>query len=280
VDIDNSRFEAFCKCPYYYFEKYEAEGNGLEVVNKHELFNALQYGGRVHELLEEHYLGLPIYSKYPANGIEPLEKEAVAQVVAYKAHYPNEEFKVIDVEHTFRLPIPNSKHHLIGKIDVTARSNVTEHLDIIDHKTQARSSKSNDPRKWAAAAQASLYLWAARELYFDETVDNFYVNVLVRQSPAGQIGPSFPERQKLERTHEQIEKALVDIATIADTIETYREKFGSTPWPSNTKECFTWSACDFYKPHTYGWSDEIRKYEYQPRTEYLQIGKEGSILDE
>lgn len=276
MNIDNSRAQAFMKCPYFYFEKYEAEGNGLEKLEKKELFDSLQYGGRIHELLEEHYQELPIYGKYPAHGIEPLETEAIAQIVAYKAHYPNEEFKVVDVERTFRVPLPNSKHYLIGKIDVVSRSNVTEHLDIMDHKTQGRSSKSNDPRKWAARSQASLYLWAASRLY-GEPIDNFYVNVLMRQSPAGLIPPSFPERQKLERTPEQIEKALLDITTIADTIEAYREKFGSKPWPSNTEECYTWGYCDYYLPHTWGWSQEIRDQQFQTRKEYLQIGAVDDI---
>lgn len=224
-------------------------------------------------------MGLPVYGKYCASSIESLELEATAQIVAYKAHYPNEEFKVIATpEFAFRLPIPNSKHFAIGKIDLIARSNITEHLDIYDHKSQSRSSKSNDPRKWAARMQASIYLWAAREIY-KEPVDNFYVNVLMRQSPAGLIPPTFPERQKLERTPEQIEKALLDLATIADTIEMYRDKFGSKPWPSNTEECYTWGECDFYTPHVFGWSDSIRAHQYQPRTEYLQIGGVGAILD-
>lgn len=279
IDIDNSRYTAFLTCPYLYQEKYETEGNGLEKINRNELFSALQYGARIHELTEEHYLGLPVYGKYGASNIEQLELEATAQIVAYKAHYPNEDFKVVEVERTFRLPLPNSKHFAIGKMDLTFRSNVTEHLDIMDHKSQSRSSKSNDPRKWAARSQASLYLWAAREIN-KEPVDNFYVNVLMRQSPAGLVPPTFPERQKLERTQEQIDKALVDLATIADTIEMYRDKFGNRPWPSNTEECYGWGECDFYLPHTFGWSEEIRKNRYQPRTEYLQIGGVGAILNE
>jgi len=264
-------------CPYLYQEKYEKEGTGLEKISKSEIYTPLQFGAREHELLEEHYLKECINWRYPPSGIDPLEVEAVEMINLYKAHYPAEEFEVVDVEHVFRLPIPNSHHFAIGKIDLTVRSHITEHLDIIDHKTQNRSSKSNQPQKWAARAQASLYLWAERQLRPNEQIDNFYVNILVRQSPAGEKPPYFPDRQKLERTQEQIDKALLDLATIADTIELYRQKFGDKPWPSSTEQCYTWGECEFYLPHTYGWSDEIRKTKFKPREEYLQIKGIGEI---
>jgi len=275
MDIDVSRFNTFWECPYLFQEKYE---NSLEK-KPNDIVSALDFGGRMHELLEEHYKKLEPFSIYPPSEIEALETEAQSMLARYKAHYPLEPFKVVTVEVTFALPLPDTKHRVIGKQDVVFRDCTTEHLGIMDHKSQNRNSNSNHPKKWAAKMQASVYLWAARTLFPDEQVDNFYVNILTRQSPGGLIEATFPERQKLERTQEQIDKAIKDLATTADLIEMYREKFGTDPWPAATENCCKMNGweCDFYLPHTYGWSDEIRKTKYQPRTEYLQIGGVGEI---
>lgn len=275
MDIDVSRQNTFLTCPYLYQEKYERNLERKEFPEE-EGYSSLDYGTRWHELMQEHYMGKEIGKLYPPSNKDPLEAEAQLALAAYKRQFPVENFNVIDVERIFKVRLPNSHHCVTGKIDLVvqpyeASDENTIWFDIYDHKTQARTSKSNLPKKWAARDQASIYLWAAMHIY-EAPVHNFYVNVHTRQSPKGQIGPSFPERQKLERTVEQIETAIRDITHTADMIEMYRAKFGNEPWPAHREECYTWGECEFYLPHTYGWSDAILNERYQPRKEYLELG--------
>jgi len=267
--IDNSKANAFRRCPYFYFEKYVKNIEPKPYPG--EDYTALQFGSRMHELLEEYAKGVLIYPESP---IAALEVEAQVMMAAYKAQYPAEEWDIEDVERTLLVQLPSSEHVYAFKIDLVVRSHATRKLSIIDHKTQERSSKSNLPQKWASRDQGTLYIWGA-SVYYKEKIENFIVNILVRQSPAGQKPPSFPERQKLERTEKQIELALRDITYIADQIDDCFNRYGyEEPWPANREECYTWGQCDYYALHTYGDTDEtaeIREHKYQKREEYLQI---------
>ncbi len=164
-----------------------------------------------------------------------------------------------------------NRHIYTGKIDVVFRDK-DGILNIMDHKSEKRRSNSNHPKKWAATDQASLYLWAASKIY-QEPIGNFYVNVLKRPSDKLQEGPIFPDRQRLERTQEQIDIAVRDIVFIADEIERYKAIFGKNLWPSNRQNCSinNWD-CTFYLPHTFGWSEAIRQEKFQPKTPYLKLG--------
>lgn len=271
MDIDNSAANTFRECPLKYFESYEAEGTGLEQQPfPGEGYSPLMFGSRVHELLEEHYN--PLRAPYPESPNVALETEAQMMLAGYKTHYPVETWETFGVpEFGFKVPLPNSEHFYTGKIDWLVTEPENGHLSIVDHKTQKRGAKSNDPRKWAARDQATLYLWALTQLYPTMPRGNFYVNILTRQSDAGLIGATFPERQKLERTDEQIETAVRDITAIADQIAYYRKKYKDVTWPSNRENCYTWGYCPFYLPHTFGWSEEIRREKYQVKTPYLHI---------
>lgn len=296
MDIDNSAANEFRTCPLLYFENRRAEGTGLELKPRLNEVAPLHLGSRVHELLEEYYKELqdsPIPC-YPASPNEALEQEAQMIMAAYKAKYPAEEFEIVDVERTFKVALPlfckscyteikkgwdhchwcgnhpGTRHIYTGKIDLTFR--VNGRLNIMDHKTERRRSNSNHPKKWAARDQASLYLWAASKVY-GEDIENFYVNVLKRPSDKLQEGPLFPDRQRLERSTEQIKIAVRDLVFIADEIEKYTMVFGKNLWPSNREECSSgYGECDFYLPHTYGWSQEIREQKFQPKSEYLHLG--------
>ena len=295
MNIDNSRAAAFRTCPWMYYEMYERNGTGIEAIPQYgEGYSALEYGARVHERLEEKYKGQLLY---PPHENEALEIESEIMMQAYQAHYPDEQLDIVDVERTFRIALPaycpicytlltedgfwcdncikrinpRNSHILIGKIDLTLRNEGK--LDIWDHKTEKRGSKSNVPQKWGARDQASLYLWAANKLYPNEEIGNFYVNVLTRQSEKGQVGPSFPERQKLERNDRAIEIAIRDIVVVADEIERYKRIFKDGEWPSNREQCYNWTYCPYYQLHRYGEQvDEILKYKYQPKEEYLKLG--------
>lgn len=271
MQIDNSAANAFRVCPYLYFEQYEAEGTGLEhQPYPDEGVTPLAFGARGHELMEIHYkemagMDVPFY---PESENAALEMEVQLVMGAYKTHYPVEVFKILDVERTIEVPLPSGRHTYIFKTDLLIQYPDKEVVDIMDHKFQTRTSKSNLPQKWAAKDQASLYLWAA-EQYYQRPVGNFYVNAITRPSEKGRIGPTFPDRQKLERTPEQLAIAVRNIEYIADQIEDMRVRFKGVEWPSNKENCYTWGQCEMYLPHTYGWSPEIREQRYQPKTPYL-----------
>jgi len=312
MDIDNSRGSAFRFCPWKYYEQYERKhpdgGEGVEPNPKPgEAYSPLQFGDRMHQLLETHYrtiqqgLPEPLW-EYPAHLNGSLEDEAQLTMAAYRARYPDEQLNIVDVERTFRVALPNlcpscynghgvekmdampqvvcdncghmfknHRHSLIGKIDLVTRD-FAGIIDITDHKSEQRGAKSNLPQKWAARDQASLYLWAARKIY-GGPVGNFYVNVITRQSPQGQVPPSFPEeRQKLERTALQMEVAIRDIIIVADDIERYRAIFGEAPWPANRENCYGWGYCEYWPLHGYGEDvQDILEHRYQPKKEYLNL---------
>jgi len=301
LEIDNSKASCFRECAWKYFEQYERNGTGIELIPiEAEGYSSLDYGGRVHERLEEYYKGI---LKYPPHQNEILETEAEIMMQAYQARYPEAVLDIVDVERTFKVGLPDLcpecyigigvfkldsgaylvcpecghmflpwRHVLIGKIDLVLR-NAEGKLDIWDHKTEKRGAKSNLPQKWGARDQASLYLWAAERIY-KEAIGNFYVNVLTRQSEKGQIGPSFPaERQKLERNQRAIDIAIRDIVVVADEIERYKRIFKDGEWPSNREMCYTWGFCPFYQVHRYGEDPSlIIENRYQPKKEYLQLG--------
>jgi PD-(D/E)XK nuclease superfamily len=283
MEIDHSAAEAFRQCPYMYYEKYLAEGTGLELKSQPgEKIHPLDFGGRVHELLEEYYnelRGTPI-KPYPESPREDLELEAQMMMAAYRAKYPAEDWdEIVSIEHTFKIELPTyvagyaafGRHIGTGKMDVVFRKDGV--LNVLDHKTQNRRSSSNHVKKWAARDQASFYLWVASKFYGEE-IGNFYVNVLIRPSEKLQEGPIFPERQKLERTKDQLEIAVRDLVVCADDIERYKGIFKDGVWPSSKEMCTegTWGDCDFYLPHTYGWDPLIREQKYQPKTPYLKLG--------
>lgn len=302
MEIDNSQASQFRECPLKWYETNVAGGTGLELKPKLGEVTPLDLGSRLHELLEEYYCELAATPRgvYPVSDNPALENEAQMIMEQYKAKYSQENFEIVDVERTFRVALPlycdtcysiilpeengtvvcykcgsymgeAPPHIYTGKIDVIFRQDGK--LNIMDHKSQKRGSQSNDPKKWAARDQASLYLWATSKIYQEE-IGNFYVNILQRPSEKLQKGPVFPDRQKLERTTEQIEIAVRDIVFIADEIERYKAIFGhSLLWPSNREICKQgWGECEFYVPHTYGWSDEIKEQKYQPKQEYLHLG--------
>lgn len=307
--IDNSMASAFRSCPLLCWETYFANGTGLEQKSNLNEVTPLALGSRIHELLEEHYSelkGVPILPYLESPNIA-LETEAQLIISAYKAKYPVETFLVEDVERTFKVALPElcpacygkntewiaedyvvrgyfkckdcakgftpRAHIYTGKIDVTFRDEGK--LNIMDHKSQKATAASNHPKKWAARDQASLYLWAASRIYPNEEIGNFYVNILQRPKEKKVMeGPVFPERQRLERTSEQIEIAVRDIVFIADEIERYKSLFGNNLWPSNREECTkgTWGDCAFYLPHTFGWSEAILQEKFQVKKEYLKLG--------
>ena len=271
MNIDNSRANLFRMCPWAYYEAYERNGTGIEIkpLPEKEGYSAMQFGARGHELMHERYAamkGAPIKA-YTPSPIEMLELEAIMVMAGYENKYTDEHLEILDVERTIRVPL-NASHNFIGKMDLVHLE--SKLVDIIDHKFQTRTAKSNLPQKWAARDQATLYLWAAYELY-NRPVGNFYVNAVTRPSPGGLVPPTYPERQKLERTPEQIRLAVRDLIYIADQIDRMKAEYGNEPWPANRENCYSWGQCEFYLLHTYGVDEGVIATKYRPKTPYLDI---------
>ena len=266
--IDNSQWVAFETCPLLYFEKYIKK---IEFDWEKKGVNASHFGTRMHQLLEEHYRDLsgnpiPPYEAFPDDATE---LEAQSTMALYRNHYPVEPFTVVDVEKTFRVPL-GDRHEYTGKMDLVLRDNETGLLSVLDHKTQSRQSYANNPKAWAAKSQATLYLWAAPQIYGEEFRD-LQVNVIRRQSPKGQVGPEFLPRQPIQRSREQMELAVRDLIIIADRIEEYKVRFADTEWPADRNNCMdgNWE-CQFYAPHLMGWSDDLLR-QYRPTVPYLDL---------
>lgn len=310
MEIDNSRANTFRTCPWMYYEQYVRGGRGIEPVpTKGEGYTPIQLGDRGHQLMEEFYKKAAPGSLYaPKEG--PLEEEVQWLLAEYERHYPNDAFEILDVERTFRVALPRlcpecysscrdtaegvgipaiwwcdrcqkevlpGERIAIGKIDLFVRALATfdefteGELYIMDHKFEKRGAKSNHPQKWAARDQASLYLWAAQQIY-KKPVSNFVVNICTRPSEAGKVGPTF-RRQKLERSRDDLYYAVRDLVVVADDIERYTRAFGDAAWPANREECYGWGTCDYYLVHRYGEDvTEILKHKYRERGEYLHLG--------
>lgn len=298
--IDNSQWVAFETCPLLYFEKYVKK---IEFDWEKKGVNASHFGTRMHQLLEEFYLDLKGTPRepYPQHFDDATELEAQSTMALYRNHYPLEPFTVVDVEKTFRVPLerncpqcgspgerkfglnPDQRvcshpecrfifviHEYTGKMDLVLRDNETGLLSVLDHKTCSRQSYTNNPKAWAAKSQATLYLWAAPQIYGEEFRD-LQVNVIRRQSPKGQVGPEFLPRQAVQRSPEQMELAVRDLIIVADRIEEYKVRFADAEWPADRNNCMdgNWE-CSYYAPHLMGWSEDLLR-QYRPTVPYLDL---------
>lgn len=274
MKIDYSAAKAFRFCPDFYRERY-VKGIELDWSKLTEKPGKFDFGTRMHQLLEQHYrrmmprILLPI-EPYPEHPNEQLEAEVQNTFALYVSRYPVEPFSVLDIERVFDVPL-NERHSLTGKIDIIARD--SEGVFGIDHKTESRNSKANSPKIRASSTQFSLYQFALQSLYSDERdFGKFCLNIITRQSPAGREPATFL-RDGLDRSAAQLTEAVRDVIEVADTIESYLERFGpDQPWPRNRDNCVnevTGWECDFYSPHLTGWSDAQFQM-YRPAKGYLE----------
>lgn len=295
MKLDNSQAAAWNKCPWYWRERY------LFNLEPRKTSDALEFGTRMHHLLERRLLG---EAADPCDA--PFEPEAQVMLAAYAQQYPTEPFDMVRAEQYFEVPLPRevcgkchywaalellpqndgqyayycrgcdstfTQHIFNGKIDGVVRDHVTGMLNILEHKTEKRGGKRNSADAWAARPQVGLYLWAAEQLY-GETVDQIVLDVLTRQSPKGQEPATF-SRQHLQRSREQITQALRDITWVADQIEAMTQQFGTDPymsWPADKEQCVqnNWK-CDYHSLHIIGRSEEVLEAKYQQAQPYLSM---------
>lgn len=250
MKIDNSKANVFRKCPDAFRERYIV---GIEKQLNPDQIEGREFGHRVHELLEEHFLtqrGTPRVP-YPPSEREETELEAQSMLAQYRGRYPNEPFVVVAVEQVFQIKLPRSEHVYTGKLDGVIRykeAPYTGQLAILEHKTEKRGSRANAPESWAAKSQVSLYKFAVETLY-QEPVAHILLDVLKRQSPKGQEQPLL-YRDILERSTAQVDNAINDIIYVADQIERLSADYDTERWPQNTDSCCinSWK-CDYFGLH-------------------------------
>lgn len=256
MDISYTQLKLFWFCPAAWQEKYVGK---IEPRPGEPLI----FGGRFHELLEDHMRRLGNLAPNPHGPLDPaldpdgrLEREAQMMMAAYEAHYPVEPFGVLAVEDKHYVPLPGSEHRLICVFDAVLRDKSSRRLGLKETKTERRGSKGNSIDAWNARGQISLYKWAAEQVY-GEPVDNIIVDVCTRASPKGQEPPSF-RRQLAERDPEQVDHALWAAVETANQIENYlaRGRF-----LRNTENCVSHTGwrCDYYHLHNTEDSEQIRK---------------------
>ena len=258
--ISNSSLKTFWTCPTMFQTIY------IEGLQK-PASSYLQFGSRVHDLLQAYYIGMsPVgvgYNPDPPPTLDPmLEAEAHAMMAAYRAHYPQEPFEVLETEKNFEIKLPGTEHILQGRCDMLVRDKLSGQLQIFETKTESRGSKRNLPQSWVIRSQASLYIWAAQQI-FQKPIDTVILNVCTRKSDKGQVGPGF-RRDNLHRSPQQISSAIKDAIWIADSLEKMQE---TQHFPRNTDSCCNERGynCDFYSRCHMG-SDEglvsITPYSY------------------
>jgi hypothetical protein len=270
--LDNSQCKAWLFCKLYWYERYH-KGIERDRSNDPAATESLDIGTRVHQLLEIYYKTLRGDSpdslpRYLEHHNPAVEQESQLIMASYPVSYPVESFDIVDVERTFEVTL-NDNHSYTGKFDGIVRD-VLGDLYVLEHKTEKRGGKNNEPKAWAARNQGARYQYAAEKIY-GEPCKGVILNVLRRPSPKGQIGPEFPPRQVLFYSDSQVESAIRNIIVVADEIQDYLKRFTDGWFPSNTEGCYSPWECEFARVHTFGgWSDELLKL-YKPTEKYLDL---------
>lgn len=271
MKLDNSQLQAFWTCPELWKERYH-----YKIVPDGST-ESLNFGTRMHNLLELQLRGGGEDRPITAN--PALESEAQVMLAAYNQHYPLRAPNVVDVERVFEVRLKREQcfycgfkgepiatkygevfcsrckkdeppdHVLTGKIDALVEENTTP--KVLEHKTEKRGGKNNLPEAWEVRSQAALYCYAATQLYGRE-INTVIVDVLTRQSPAGQKSCSF-NRFEIFKNAEAQRRAVRDAIYVADQIERLSALYGmEARWPTNTEACtnkMTGWKCDYYSLH-------------------------------
>ncbi|MDE1767381.1 MAG: PD-(D/E)XK nuclease family protein [Thaumarchaeota archaeon] len=260
MKFDVSQANTFLFCPAMWEEKYVRK----RALDESQLsyLPGWVFGKRFHKLLEEHYTGKPAG---PPEGRESeVEDDCQVMLARYKAWYPEEAFEVVEWETNFEVPL-SEKHSVTGRWDAIVRMKETGRLKILDTKTEKRGSKANTDQRWAALDQGSIYMYAGQEV-FGEAFDGIILNVCTKASPKGQVPPDF-RRLNLERSREQIDRAVSDFCKLGDVME-YALEHGAWQARNECINAMTGWRCEFHDLHLIGESPETL-FKYREAEDYL-----------
>jgi hypothetical protein len=286
----------YSQCPKMYYERYEcADLSGVSSVGPTESVGtneasttsipanlrgielssrdrtSLEFGSRFHQLVEQQrlgYLSRPV-PEYPEVPDSRIESECQATFAAYEAHYLPEPLRFLEAEkvHVLKLPLSETgtQHELAVKLDAVVRHADTT-IGPLDTKTEGATSQNNTRESWAGRTQASLYLWALKQLYPNETVSRLVVDVVTRGT--SKRGPVFRRMDDIDRPQGALDEAIKNVVAVCEDIELARR---TGFWRSNMNICKDgWKRCDYYDLHVIGRTEaNLRKF--QPAEDYLGL---------
>lgn len=299
MNLDNTAFTMYMKCGKMYYERYEADANevlklrndnlhrnlpgpvpglpiltscGIEPIEKKRdglafgsCFHALADTGRRLRLHPENVSDIRLRLARATSNVEPAIRVECESVYAqYEQHYLGNDYTYLESERTHTIPIPETQHSLVVKIDAVARFDDWT-IGPVDTKTEEKPGY-NFREDWAGRTQASLYLWALAKLYPEERVSRLVVDVVTRGN--SRRAPAFNRIDDISRTPEELADAIRNFTWACDDIERSR---ASGWWRSNMNICKdSWKRCDYYDLHVYGRTPEnLRKF--QPAEAYLEL---------
>lgn len=298
MNLDNSAFTLYMRCPKMYFERYEADGtelvklqglyvtkgsertgetvkeagavrpavHGIELAARSR--DGLDFGTRFHALADNARrigLGHPVRDLHLSNATKRgLDDECDATFAAYEQHWLGSELTYIESEKTHVIPLPKTEHNVVVKIDAVCRFPDWT-IGPLDTKTESKPGY-NFREDWAGKTQASIYLWALTQLYPGEKVSRLVVDVVTRGN--SRRAPSFARIDDISRTPAELEDAIRNFAWVCADIEASRQ---SGWWRSNMNICKDgWKRCDYYDLHVYGRTESTLKL-YKPAEAYLDV---------
>ena len=141
--INHSRIKTYQNCPRKYFWNYEFDGLGGKGLQFPGVDENLLIGTLVHAGLAEMYReGMPdtyipavkkaLKEEYPEWDADPLEKNTweenlkwCAQFLDdyYKNQFAKDEFTCLNIEVPFSVPLGNTEHQYVGRIDMIVNDN-------------------------------------------------------------------------------------------------------------------------------------------------------------
>jgi hypothetical protein len=246
--LTHSSIAAFKQCRRRYQYRYV---DGLELKDRPAYFD---FGSAIHTGLAEHYRGAK-----PEDAVLAIEKyfadnppaaddaermaswmESLGLAVSifrnYVARYPQESFKVVEIEKPFELPIVDVRGQtfdglkLAGKVDGVVEENG---LWVLEHKT-ASVIDSRYQRKLTLDAQSMLYLEAMERLY-GKRFNGVIYNVLAKSipEPPAVLKNGSLSKAKAQNTTPELYRMAIsdaglnpdDYAEILDYLERNRKQY-------------------------------------------------------
>ncbi len=198
---------------------------------------ALEFGSAIHLALENWYTYYDVeraLQEFHENWTDLLadnirtHENAEKMLRAYFVHYSHEPFKIISLEHGFRVPLGDFE--FCGRYDAVI---IWDGLALVfDHKTTARLTQSYF-KQFRPNFQVSGYIWAARRT-LDIEVSGMMINLLHVLTKSYNFMREIIPREQWELD------AFEDIAIAIMKDLSQRDQTTRDDWP----EC--WAACGDY----------------------------------
>jgi len=204
--INHSRIKTYQNCPRKYFWNYEFDGLGGKGLQFPGVNENLLIGTMIHAGLAEMYReGMPdtyfptlkktLIEEYPEWEADPLEKNTweenlkwCAQFLDdyYKNQFAKDEFTCLNIEVPFSVPLGNTEHQYVGRIDMIVNDN--GRMVVYDHKTTKSSSKLY-LESWHYSNQLLGYVYGASKVS-GFPIRGYCVNILRKLKSVGEKRPT------------------------------------------------------------------------------------------